>query len=66
MPKGQSKTLWLFWLVVAALVFLVVPYGFMGEIEPRYFGIPRWLYVSLAATTVITILSIVRIWKFWQ
>ena len=57
---------WLFWLVIGALLFIVVPYGFMGEIEPRLFGLPLWLYVSLAATTLITLLSILRIWRYWD
>jgi hypothetical protein len=55
-----------FWPAIFLLVFLCVPYLFMGSSEPRYFGLPAWFYVTLIATIVITVLSIHRIWRHWD
>jgi hypothetical protein len=48
------------------LVFLCVPYLFMGSSDPRYFGLPAWFYVTLIATILITGLSIHKIWRHWD
>ena len=55
-----------FWLFVGAMLFLCVPYLFMGSSQPRWWGVPVWLFVSLAATIAITAASIWRIWKRWN
>ncbi|MBT5441591.1 MAG: hypothetical protein HOB01_22440, partial [Gammaproteobacteria bacterium] len=43
-----------FWPAIFLLVFLCVPYLFMGSSDPRYFGLPAWFYVTLIATILIT------------
>jgi len=65
MPQNRSKP-WLFWLAVMLLLLLTVPYLFMGEAEPVWLGLPRWFFVTVASTLVITILSIHRIWRSWD
>jgi hypothetical protein len=56
----------LFWMFVAALLFVVVPYYYAGSSEPRIAGLPLWFYLSLAATVTIAVLSVWRIWKHWR
>jgi protein-S-isoprenylcysteine O-methyltransferase Ste14 len=55
-----------FWVIVVLLVFVIVPYPFMGESEPRLWNIPVWFYVSLGASTVVAALSAWRIWSAWR
>ena len=55
----------LFWLSVLVLVFAIVPYGFMGESQPRLWNLPLWFHVSLAASIAISLLSAWRIWRSW-
>jgi hypothetical protein len=43
-----------------------VPYLFLGSSEPLFFGLPVWLYVSIAAASAMTVTSIWRIWKRWD
>ncbi|MBT3830930.1 MAG: hypothetical protein HOB98_04810 [Gammaproteobacteria bacterium] len=54
-----------FWPAIFLLVFLCVPYLFMGSSDPRYFGLPAWFYVTLIATILITAFSIHKIWRRW-
>lgn len=56
----------LFWLLVASLVIVMIPYGFMGQSEPRLWNLPLWFHVSLLATAAVAGLSAWRIWKFWH
>lgn len=56
----------LFWLTIAALLFLVVPYPFAGASEPRLWHLPLWLFVSLGASVAIAVLSAWRIWAAWR
>ena len=63
-PVGKPRPL--FWLIICGLLFLCVPYLFMGESTPRMLGIPLWVYVSLGSTVLITGLSIYRIWRHWD
>jgi hypothetical protein len=56
----------LFWLVIAALLFVVVPYGFMGASEPRWWLLPVWFHLSLGASVAIAALSAWRIWRSWR
>jgi len=55
----------LFWLTVATLLFVVVPYGFLGESEPRFLHLPLWFHLSLAASVAIAALSAWRIVRHW-
>ncbi len=56
----------IFWLTVSVLLFVVVPYGFLGESEPRFAHLPVWFYLSLAASVAIAALSAWRIVRFWD
>jgi len=56
----------IFWLTVGALLFVVVPYGFLGESEPRFLHLPLWFHLSLAASIAIAVLSAWRIVRFWD
>jgi len=55
-----------FWLFVASMLLLCVPYLFMGSSEPRLWDLPVWLYVSVAAAIAIAGASIWRIWRHWD
>ncbi len=58
-----------FWLLVASLVLLCVPYLFvlfLDVSEPRFFGIPAWFYLSVAAALGISVVSVQRIVKHWD
>ena len=60
---------WGFWVLVAALVLLCVPYLFViffDASEPRLFGIPAWFYLSVAAAVGISVVSVQRIVKHWD
>lgn len=56
----------LFWLLVLVLLFVIVPYGFQGQSEPRLWNLPVWFHLSLAASVVISLVSAWRIWKHWH
>jgi len=56
----------IFWLIVLALLFVVVPYGFLGESEPRIAHLPLWFHLSVAASVAIAALSAWRIVRFWD
>ena len=56
----------IFWLAIGALLFVVVPYGFLGESEPRFAHLPLWFHLSLAASVVIAALSAWRIVRHWD
>lgn len=56
----------LFWLTIGVLLFVVVPYGFLGASEPRLFHLPLWFHLSLAASIAIAALSAWRIVRFWD
>jgi hypothetical protein len=58
-----------FWLLVAGLVLLCVPYLFvlfLDVSEPRFIGIPAWFYLSVAAALGISVASVQRIVKHWD
>jgi hypothetical protein len=55
-----------FWLLIALLVLLCVPYLFMGASEPRLLGLPIWFYLSLGAAIAIAVASVRRIMKHWD
>ena len=58
-----------FWLLIAVLVFLCVPYLFVifaAVSEPRFFGIPVWFYLSVAAAVAISVVSVLRVVKHWD
>jgi hypothetical protein len=56
----------IFWSLIALLVFVCVPYAFMGMSEPRFYGLPVWFFVSLLASLMIAGLSIHKIWRHWD
>ena len=55
-----------FWSAVFILLFVIVPYGFIGESQPRLWNLPIWFHVSLVATIVVSLLSPWRIWRSWR
>lgn len=55
-----------FWLIVGVLLFVVVPYGFLGESGPRLWHLPLWFHLSVAAAIAIAGLSAWRIVRFWD
>jgi len=58
-----------FWLLIVVLVLLCVPYLFVifsAGSELRFFGIPVWFYLSVAAAMAISIMSVQRIVKHWD
>ena len=63
-PKEPGSLL--FWSLVVALVFAIVPYGFMGESQPRLWNLPVWFHVSLTASIAIALISAWRIWSSWK
>ena len=56
----------IFWPLIVLLVFVCVPYAFMGTSEPRFYGLPVWFFVSLLSSMVIAGLSIHKIWRHWD
>ncbi len=65
-PRGTELNGAGFWLAVAALVLLCVPYPFAGSAGPLVLGVPAWLGVSFAAAVGISALSIHRIRRGWD
>ena len=60
---------WGFWLLVAVLMGLCVPYlfvSFPAASDARLLGIPVWFYLSVAAAITITVASVRRILKHWD
>ena len=64
--KSMEPGSLIFWLAIGALLFVVVPYGFLGESEPRFLPLPLWFHLSLAASITIAALSAWRILRFWD
>ena len=63
-PKEPGNPL--FWIIVAALLFVIVPYFYAGSSEPRMAGLPVWFHLSVLATLIISGLSVWRIWQHWR
>lgn len=52
MKTKEPAQIWI-WVTVAVMLFLCVPYFFIGTYEPLVFGIPLWFLTVLAASLVL-------------
>ena len=55
-----------FWLGIAALIALAVPYPFAGRAEPLVAGVPLWFVISLLASIGLVVVTVLAIRARWS
>ena len=54
------------WITFVVLLFICVPYGFVGTYQPLVFGLPLWFLVTLLGSFLLggfTMYVAVRHWR---
>ena len=60
----EPARVWI-WAIFVVLLFLCVPYGFVGTYEPLIFGIPLWLLQTLGASFLLSGFTIYVVLRHW-
>lgn len=61
----EPARVWI-WAIFVVLLFLCVPYGFVGTYEPLIFGIPLWFFLTLSASLVLSGFTIYVVLRHWR
>ncbi len=61
----EPARVWI-WTIFAVLLFLCVPYGFVGTYQPLIFGIPLWFLLTLSASLVLNGFTIYVVLRHWR
>ena len=61
----EPARVWI-WGIFVLLLFLCVPYGFVGTYEPLIFGIPLWFLLTLGASFVLSGFTIYVVLRHWR
>ena len=64
-PLREPARAWI-WATFVLLLFVCVPYGFVGSYHPLVFGLPLWFLVTLLGSFLLggfTMYVAVRHWR---
>ena len=64
-PLREPAHVWI-WATFIILLFICVPYGFVGTYQPLVFGLPLWFLVTLLGSFFLggfTMYVAVRHWR---
>lgn len=61
----EPARVWI-WGIFVVLLFLCVPYGFVGRYDPLIFGIPLWFLLTLGASFVLSGFTIYVVLCHWR
>ncbi len=64
-PLREPARAWI-WVTFIGLLFMCVPYGFVGTYQPLVFGLPLWFLVTLLGSFLLggfTMYVAVRHWR---
>jgi hypothetical protein len=65
MHAREPGRLWI-WLTFVLLLFLCVPYFFVGAYEPLVFGVPLWFLCVLFTSFALTVFTVYVVLCQWR
>ena len=63
-PREPARA-WI-WLTFVILLFVCVPYGFVGTYQPLVFGLPLWFLLTLSGSFLLGGFTMYVAFRHWR
>lgn len=64
--QDQPRRHRVYMLLLLIFVIASVPFAFVNRPSVNWLGIPLWLWISLGSTTMLALLTVWGILKYWR